>query len=229
MLTRNRTYTSTDFHPDADEEPYVYIDGLPSVIALVQLNVLEFHVWNSRIQHLEEPDQLVFDLDPGEGLPYVRIVDAARAVRDRLRDLGLNPFVKTTGGKGLHVVTPIIPSHPWQAVTLFAKLFARALARERPDRYTDSVSKRRRKDRIFIDYLRNGRNANQVAAYSTRARPNGTVSVPLRWNELKSSVDPGRYDIRSVLRRIRSLREDPWADFDEARRELTSDMARALG
>ena len=210
------------------DEPYVYIDDLPAVIALVQLNVLEFHVWNARVEQLDEPDQLVFDLDPGEGLPFERVVEAARDVRDRLTAVGLEPFLKSTGGKGLHVMVPLRATQPWDAVKGFAKLVARVMAREQPDRYTDRMAKDERHGRIFIDYLRNGRNANQIAAYSTRARPGATVSVPLRWDELRPSFDPARYDIRTVLRRLRSLSADPWEGFDDARREITPAMVTEL-
>lgn len=211
----------------SEEEPYVYVDGRPALMALVQLNVLEFHVWNSRVDDLEHPDQLVFDLDPGPGLAFREIVRAAREIRDRLREVRLTSFVKTTGGKGLHVIVPLRPVHPWSVVTTFAKVFARVLAREQPERYTARL-RGAREGRIFIDYLRNGRNANQVAAYSTRARPGATVSVPLRWDELRSSLDPRTYHVRSVARRVRAQAADPWEGFEKARAEITVDVVERL-
>lgn len=211
------------------KEPYVFVDRLPALIALVQLGVVEFHVWNSRVSDVESPDQIVFDLDPGEGVSFERVVEAAREVRDRLQALGLVPFLKTTGGKGLHVIAPIEPTHGWDVVAGFAKLLAQRMARSEPERYTAKLSRSKRGGRIFVDYLRNGRNANQVAPFSTRARPAATVSVPLRWDELRPSLDPGRYTVPTVLRRLRSLKEDPWGDFEAGRREITVDMVKALG
>lgn len=186
-------------------------------------------MWNSRVAALAIPDQIVFDLDPAEDVPFQRVVTAARQVRDRLEQLGLVPFLKTTGGKGLHVIAPIRPVHGWDIVAVLAKLLARRMAREHAERYTSRLTKSHRGGRIFIDYLRNGYNRNQIAAYSTRARPTATVSVPLRWDELTPSLDPSRYDVRTVLRRIRSLKEDPWAGFESARRDITMDTVAALG
>ncbi len=209
-------------------ELYLYVDELPALIALVQLGVLEFHVWNSRVAELERPDQVVFDLDPAEDLDFRRVVEAAREVRDRLREVGLVPFLKTTGGKGLHVVVPIEPTHDWEVINGFAKVFAQGLASAQPERYTANMSKAKRAGRIFVDYLRNARDATQVAAYSTRAREGATVSVPIRWDELRPSLDPGRYTVKTVPRRVRSLKADPWEDFEKSRRELTFDMVEAL-
>ena len=210
------------------KDPYVFVDELPALIALVQIGVLEFHVWNSRVPDIERPDQIVFDLDPGPGVPFARVVDAARDVRARLQKLGLTPFVKTTGGKGLHVITPIMPEHGWDIVHAFARIFARAMASDAPDLYTSKVGKARRDGRIYVDYLRNNYNANQVAAWSTRARPDATVSMPLAWTELKPTLDPARYDVRGALRRARALKADPWREFDAARARLTVEMVAAL-
>ncbi len=210
------------------KDPYLYIEELPHLIALVQLGVLEFHVWNSRVPEVHLPDQIVIDLDPGPGVSFGDVVDAARLVRARLDDLGLVPFVKTTGGKGLHVVAPITPQHGWDIITPLARLVAKRLAFDQPERYTDRVAKSRRGGRIFVDYMRNGWNRNQIAPYSTRASAAATVSVPLRWRELRASLDPARYDVRAVMRRVRSQQEDPWAGFDDGRRAITLGMVEAL-
>lgn len=211
------------------KEPYVYVDDLPAVVSLVQIGVLEFHVWNSRVPDIERPDQIVFDLDPGPDVGFADVVTAARLLRDVLDHAGLVPFVKTTGGRGLHVIAPIVPGHGWNIVTTLAKLVARRLAFDEPDRYTDRVAKSRRSGRIFVDWMRNGFNRNQIAAYSTRARPGATVSVPLHWRELRAGLDPARFDVRSVVRRVRSLREDPWADWERARRAITPEIVSTLG
>ena len=209
-------------------EPYVYVEDLRALVALVQIGVLEFHVWNSRVPDVALPDQIVFDLDPGPGVAFADVVAAARDVRRRLESAGLVPFVKTTGGAGLHVIAPIVPEHGWDVVTAFAKIVARRLARDEPERYIDRVAKSRRSGRIFVDWMRNGWNRNQVAAWSTRARPGATVSMPLRWPELKPSLDPARFDVRGALRRARTLKRDPWADFEASRVRLTLEMAEAL-
>lgn len=211
------------------KEPYVYVDDLPTVVSLVQIGVLEFHVWNSRVPDIELPDQIVFDLDPGPDVVFADVVAAARLLRDLLDAAGLVPFVKTTGGRGLHVIAPIVPEHGWNIVTAMAKLAARRLAFDEPDRYTDRVAKNRRGGRVFIDWMRNGFNRNQIAAYSTRARPGATVSVPVHWRELRAALDPARFDVRSVMRRVRSQRADPWAEWENARRRLTPEIVSTLG
>ena len=210
------------------KEPYVYVEQLPAVIALVQIGVLEFHVWNSRVPDIDRPDQIVFDLDPGPGVAFGDVVAAARAVRERLQGAGLVPFLKTTGGSGLHVIAPIEPEHGWNIVTALARLVARRLAFDEPDRYTDRVAKSRRSGRIYIDWMRNGFNRNQIAAYSTRARRGAPVSVPLHWRELRASLDPARFDVRTVPRRLKSMKEDPWAGWEEARRPITPQTVASL-
>ena len=210
------------------KDPYVYVDGLPALIALVQIGVLEFHVWNSRVPDIDRPDQIVFDLDPGPGVPFASVVDAARDVRSRLERIGLTSFVKTTGGKGLHVIAPIVPEHGWAIVHALARIVARSMAHDAPDVYTSRVGKARRDGRIYVDFLRNNYNANQVAAWSTRARADATVSMALRWSELRPTLDPARYDVRAALRRARTLAADPWQGFDQARARLTVDMVAAL-
>ena len=210
------------------KDPYLYVETLPHLIALVQLGVLEFHVWNSRVPDVELPDQIVIDLDPGPRVGFGEVIEAARLVRARLHAVGLVPFVKTTGGKGLHVVAPIEPLHGWDIVTPVTRLLAKRLAFEQPERYTDRVAKSRRGGRIFVDYMRNGWNRNQIAPYSTRARPEATVSMPLHWRELRATLDPARYDVRTALRRVRSRPDDPWSGFDDARRAITPEMVEAL-
>ncbi|HTM11078.1 MAG TPA: DNA ligase D [Verrucomicrobiae bacterium] len=205
---------------------YVMIDSLPGLISLVQMGVLEIHTWGSRAEHVEQPDQLIFDLDPDAGLPWNRVVEAARRLRVRLRELGLESFVKTTGGKGLHVVVPIVPEERWDAVKEFTKQVAESIAREAPESYLTKMSKAKRAGKIFIDYLRNGRGATAVAAYSTRARSGAPVSVPLRWEELADGVRPDQYNVRNIRRRLTALRKDPWHDFAAARRSIRNAMRR---
>ena len=167
-----------------DDEPMVAIDDLAGLLELVQAGVLEIHPWGSRTETPELPDRITIDLDPGEDVPWEQVIAGALDVRARLSDMGLRSFVKTTGGKGLHVVLPISPGPSWEAVKAFALSLSERMAAESPDRYTDNMAKRVRHGRIYVDYLRNGMGATAVAAYSTRARPGAAVSTPLAWDEL---------------------------------------------
>ncbi len=224
-------------HPDVpriplhgdDEEPYIYVETLEQLTRLVQLNVLEFHVWGSTVDDVHKADTLVFDLDPDEGLPFSRVADAAKEVRDRLGELGLPSFCKTTGGKGLHVVAPIRPTLGWDDVKQFTKALSEEFARRHPERYTSKITKISRRGRVFIDYLRNQWDATAIGAYSARARPGATVSVPVRWDEVTGSLDPAQYNVRSVPHRLAHLQADPWADLDASRVEVTEAMKEAVG
>ncbi len=197
---------------DADGDEIISIDRLEGLIALAQAGVLEIHVRGTTVDSIETCDRLVFDLDPGPGIAWEGIVAAAREVRQRLDDLGLATFLKTTGGKGLHVVLPIRPT-PWETAKNFARGLAEQMARDAPARYTATVKKSTRKDRIFVDYLRNSREATAVAPYSTRARPGAPVSTPIAWNELGSLVGANRYTVLNLRQRLMRLRKDPWADI----------------
>lgn len=191
-------------------EDYLAIDDAAGLLELVQMNVLEFHPWGARADAPEQPDLLVFDLDPDEGVGWKEIVSAAREVRDRLADAGLDSRVRLSGGKGLHVVVPIERGPGWDEVRAFCSAFAEAMAAHQPLRFVASMSKAKRKDRIFIDWLRNARGATSVCNWSLRARPGAPVAMPLRWDELGKMESAGAYDLRKALRRAASLRADPW-------------------
>jgi bifunctional non-homologous end joining protein LigD len=208
---------------------YLAVHSLPGLIALVRIGVLELHTWGSRVERLEHPDRLIFDLDPDPGLPWERLREAAYALRNRLADLGLNAFVKTTGGNGLHVVTPIKPKQDWTFIKDFSRLVAQSLAGEDPELYTATMSKAKRKGKVFIDYLRNARAATAVCSYSTRARLRAPVSVPLRWEELVTDVRSDHFTIRNVPQRLAELRDDPWADYAKSSRPLTDTLMKKLG
>ncbi len=213
---------------DDDGDAYLVVDDLAGVVSLAQLGTLELHVWGARADRLDRPDQIVFDLDPAPEVPWARVVDLARALRARLDDLGLAAFLRLTGGKGLHVVTPLERRSTWDAVKTFAHDVARGFARRHPDRSTDKLPKHHRVGRIFIDYLRNGRCATAIASYSPRARPGAPVAWPIAWGVLEGSAEgPPRVTLPDVLRDgLPSA--DPWADFEDARRALTKAMrARA--
>jgi bifunctional non-homologous end joining protein LigD len=214
---------------DAGGATYLYINDCRGLVALAQIGALEIHPWGSTIDALETPDRMVFDLDPDPGLPWGRVVEAAVAIRDDLDALGLQSFVKTTGGKGLHVIVPLAPRLGWDDVKAFAHGFAAAMVDESPDRYTTNPLKKERVGKVFLDYLRNGRGATAIAAYSTRARPGATVATPLAWSELGKSLDPLSLHIRSVPERLAHLTRDPWADLAHIEQEITSKAMKAVG
>ncbi|MDQ2702661.1 MAG: DNA ligase D [Pseudomonadota bacterium] len=191
-------------------DDYVYVDSIEGVLDLVQMNVLEFHPWGARIEDVEHPDRLVFDLDPGEGVDWNAIKAAAREIRARLQETGLESFLRLSGGKGLHVVVPIAPEHDWPTAKGFCEAFARAMETQSPDRYVATATKAKRKGVIFIDWLRNGRGATSVASWSLRAREQAGVAVPLKWSELGRSKSGHDYPLDKALRRAASQRSDPW-------------------
>jgi bifunctional non-homologous end joining protein LigD len=202
----------------ADEEPYAMVDGLPALLGLVQISVLELHVWGSRAEHLDQPDIVVFDLDPAEDVAWGAVVDAALLIKERLARLGLIAFVRLTGGKGLHVVVPVVPGATWPSVKSFARRLVNEMVREDPRRYTASMAKNRRSGKIFIDYLRNDREATAIASYSPRARAGAPVALPIEWDELDRNAKAApRYGVRDVPSLVRRRTRDPWADFDKAR------------
>lgn len=203
-----------------EEEKMLMLDGLDGLIDLVQASVLEIHPWGSTFTHLEHPDRLIFDLDPGDGVPWSAVVEAAIDLRTRLDDLGLTSFVKTSGGKGLHVVLPVQPSVGWDTAKKFTHAIAKTMAATSPDRYVAIMSKAARRGRIFIDYLRNGRGATAVAAYSTRALPQASVSTPLAWDELSEGLRPDHFKIGNLRQRLDVLKRDPWAEIFTVRQML---------
>ncbi|MCL7487024.1 MAG: non-homologous end-joining DNA ligase [Desulfobulbaceae bacterium] len=189
---------------------YIVIDDIKGLITLVQLGVLEIHPWGSSETKIEKPDTLTFDLDPGPGMKWPEVIEAAGLVRRRLEELGLISFVKTSGGKGLHLVVPIQRRSGWEEVRAFARAVALDLVRRRPDRFTAEMKKVKRKGKIFIDYLHNNRGATTVAAFSTRAWAGAPVSTPIRWDELTWGLTPDRYRIDNLPRRLAALKSDPW-------------------
>jgi bifunctional non-homologous end joining protein LigD len=199
---------------------YLVVDTAAGLVALAQMGVLEIHTWNSLTATLEQPDRLVLDIDPGRRVAWAQVVEAGRLVRRLLDGAGLQGFPKTTGGRGLHVVVPLAPSAGWEACLQFARTLAVEMERAQPDLYTTSFRKAGREGKILVDYLRNNRTNTSVAAYSTRARRGATVSVPLRWSDLRPSLDPGSFTLRTVEKRLLRQRGDPWADYWHLRQRL---------
>jgi bifunctional non-homologous end joining protein LigD len=169
---------------DGDRKDYFHVDDLAGLVAGTQMNVLEWHIWGSRFSDVEKPDRLVFDIDPDEGLDFPAITAAATDIRDRLKDMGLASFPMVSGGKGIHVIVPLDPKAEWPEVKTFCKAFAQAMADDEPQRYTASISKARRKGRLFIDYLRNERGSTAICPWSVRSREGAPVAVPIDWDEV---------------------------------------------
>lgn len=205
---------------------YLVIDSAEGLVALVQGDILEIHVWSSRVDQLERPDRMVFDLDPGADVVWTGVQHAARLLRDELAGMGLDCWPKLTGGKGLHVVVPFAAVHGWDAVYALSRRIADAVVRKDPATLTLGFGKQGRTGRILLDYKRNHRAAVAVAAYSARARPTGAVGVPISWRELQASSGPDRWTVQNVLSRLTRLRRDPWEGFWTARQELPLAAAR---
>ncbi|WP_375460461.1 non-homologous end-joining DNA ligase [uncultured Enterovirga sp.] len=199
---------------------YLFIRDVRGLVALVQMGVLEIHPWNAHVDRTDRPDQVIFDLDPGEGLAFQNVAAAAHDVRAELDRLGLPGFLKTTGGKGLHIVVPITPDHDWAEVKRFSKAVGDKLSAAEPERFLTRQSIAARKGRIFIDYLRNDPTSTAVAPFSTRSRPGATVSVPIGWSELTPDLDPAELTLRTVPNWLARRTDDPWAGMDAARRPL---------
>ncbi len=201
----------------ADEKTVVYpvVDTAEGLLAMVQNGAVEFHVWGSRVGSIESPDILVFDLDPDPELPWRRVREAARALREELAARGLQSYVRTSGGKGLHVVVPLKPSARWPRVGAFAREVVETLADREPDKYTATMSKAKRAGKVFVDHFRNGRGATSVTSYSLRARAGSPVALPISWDELGRTQSGADWTAAKVLRRLRTHAADPWADFFE--------------
>lgn len=206
---------------------YLIADTLAGVVGLAQMGVLEIHTWNSEFEDIERPNRIVFDLDPGEHVTWTQVVRAARVVRRALEALDLECFVKTTGGRGLHVVMPLTPHADWSACLEFSRHLSERLERSDPDIYTTQFAKAGRSKKILIDYLRNNRTNTSIAAYSTRARAGAPVSVPIRWEELRDALEPGAFTVQTVSARLRRLSADPWKSSWTCRQKLTQQRMRA--
>jgi bifunctional non-homologous end joining protein LigD len=209
-------------------EWYGVVDSVDGLVSLAQIGALELHTFNVREDQLERPDRFLIDLDPDEDIAWDAIVEAAGHARNLLEELGLTSFVKTTGGKGLHIVVPLVRRADWEEVRLFSKAVASLLATAAPDRYTLDVSKKKRKGRVLLDYLRNSRGATAIEAYSTRARPGAPVATPITWDELHD-VRSDSFNVKNLPERLGSLKEDPWKRMGAVRQSLTAPMKRRLG
>jgi bifunctional non-homologous end joining protein LigD len=202
--------------PADPAEEDVYIRSFDGLLGLVQGATLEIHPWGSTLDDWEKPDMVNIDLDPGDGVSWTDVIAAAHEVKRRFEEMGLVAFVKTSGGKGLHVVAPVKPKAEWPDVKAAMKALADGMAGDDPDKYVSTITKSKRKGKILIDYLRNGRGATAVAPYSTRARPGAPVSMPVAWDELGGAIGPNYFTVNNTPARIAQMASDPWADFRKA-------------
>jgi bifunctional non-homologous end joining protein LigD len=219
---------SVEVRESGGQALYLMVDSVPGLIALVQMGAMELHPWGSRSDKLEHPDKMIFDLDPAPDVPWKRVTQSALLLRELLEHLGLKSFLKTTGGKGLHVVVPLARRDGWEEVKAFSHEIALQMERAAPDLYISTASKQRRKGRIFVDYLRNARGATAVAPYSSRARPGATVATPLAWSEIeRRPVAADAFDVRNLAKRLgrRGFR-DPWATFLSVEQSLPVKQSR---
>ena len=201
-----------------DDDPWMVARDMSGLVAAAQLAALELHTWGCHAPDVERPDVLVLDLDPDTGLPWQRVAEAAFELRRRLAALGLDSFVKTTGGKGLHVVAPIATT-TWDRLATFARTFAEQVVRDQPTGYTATMGKAQRTGRIYIDYVRNLRGSTFVAPYSPRARDHAPVATPIGWDELAAGVDPTSFTLLTVPHRLAAV-ADPWRDYPAIKQQL---------
>ena len=209
-------------------EPYITLNTAEALAGLAQMGVLEVHPWGSRNEDLERADRLIFDLDPDEALGWSVLTKAAAEVRARLKKLGLESFVKTTGGKGLHVVAPIAPELEWPEIKAFAHGVVLAMEKANPALYLTKMTKAARKGKIYLDYLRNERGATSIAPYSPRARAGGPVAMPLSWGELKLETRPV-FRVADFAEWRGRLKSDPWKQMAALKQRVTADARNSVG
>jgi bifunctional non-homologous end joining protein LigD len=206
---------------------YLTVENAEGLVGLAQMGVLEIHPWGSKVDDVEKPDRLIFDFDPAPDVPFAWVVEAALAMRDRLETLGLQSFLKTTGGKGLHVVAPIRRDLEWPVVKEFARAVATAAVAD-SDRYVTVMTKAKRVGKIFIDFFRNDRGATAVAPYSTRARPGAPIATPLHWSEATPDLKPAGFNVQTIAERLSRMPEDPWADLLILKQGISKSALKAM-
>jgi bifunctional non-homologous end joining protein LigD len=205
---------------------YMMANNVKSLVTLAQFGVIELHPWGSRTPRLERPDRLIFDFDPDDALPWDDVKAAALLMRGLLDDLGLRSFLKTTGGKGLHVVVPVAATMDWDTAKAFVRDVANILVRTFPDRYTTTISKKARPGKILIDYYRNAHGATAIAPYSVRARAGAPVSAPVDWSALDEDIRFDRFNVRSIATLLD--RDDPWKDLASVRQTITATLRKRV-
>ncbi|MDR5771602.1 MULTISPECIES: DNA ligase D [unclassified Caballeronia] len=218
-------------HADIDpgHPPLLTIESAQALVGTAQMGTIELHTWNALASNIEKPDRMVFDLDPGEGVGWKRMVEAAKLTKELLAELGLTSFCKTSGGKGFHVVVPLAKQSGWDEMKGFSQAVAQHMASTLPKFFSAKMGMQNRKDKIFIDYLRNNRGSSTVAAFSLRSRPGLGASMPIAWDEIDEVTSGDQWNIGNVAERMNSLRADPWADYAKGRQRLTAAMKKQLG
>ncbi|ESQ84123.1 hypothetical protein AEAC466_10275 [Asticcacaulis sp. AC466] len=210
------------------DEDYVMIKDVSGLISMVQWGVIEVHPWGAMAAKPDTPNQIIFDLDPDPETPWEAVIEGVRDVKTRLDEFGLVSFLKTTGGKGLHIVVPLTPKHTWATIKPFTKAIAQSMAHDAPGRYIAVATKAARKGKIFVDYLRNDLTATAVAPFAVRAREGAGVATPLFWDELSAKLKPYDYNIGTLAERLAQLKSDPWADFLSTQQTIDEAILRAL-
>ena len=199
-------------------DEYMYVEDISGVVAAVQMGVLELHIWGSHTDAVEKPDRMVFDLDPDEGLPFSRVKEAALDLRKRLKQFRLESFPMASGGKGIHVVVPLVPKHTWDEHRAFSEALARLMEEQDPERYVANMSKKKRRGRIFVDYLRNQRGSTAICPYSTRARKGAHIAAPLSWQGVAKLKNARPYNVTDAAKLARA--GDPWKGYGSLRQSL---------
>lgn len=217
-------------HPGLDpgHPPLITVDTLKALVGAAQMGTIEFHTWNAVVSNIEKPDRMVFDLDPDTSLGWERMIEAAQLTRSLLEELGLTSFCKTSGGKGFHVVVPLAKYAGWDEVKAFSQAVAQHMATTLPKTFSAKMGAQNRKQKIFVDYLRNNRGSSTVAAFSARARSGLGVSVPLSWDEVATTTSGDQWTIENVHERLEDLKRDPWADYTKTRQRITAAMKKRL-
>lgn len=211
---------------DGDEKDYFYINDLAGLVAGTQMNVLEWHIWGSRFPKVEQPDRLVFDIDPDVGLDFSAVVSAAQDIHDRLDALGLTSYPMVSGGKGIHVVVPLKPDREWPDIKAFCRAFVQNMAEDEPKRFTANLSKAQRKGRLFLDYLRNERGSTAICPWSVRSREGAPVAVPVEWAEVAKLKAANLFSLDAAIARAKD--KAAWADYFKQKQSLTAKMLKAV-
>lgn len=214
---------------DPEHARLIQADTVTAVVEAAQMGTIEFHTWNARSDRIDRPDRIIFDLDPDPALPWSSMVEATDMTLDLLDELGLKAFLKSSGGRGMHVVVPINRRHSWECANAFARGVTTRLAAEAPERIVAKMGPKNRVGKIFVDYLRNQRGASTVAAYSVRARPGLSVSVPIGRDELEQIGGADRWNIFNLHERLQQLAADPWADYASTRQSISARLLTSLG
>lgn len=203
-----------------EKDEYIYLKNSSGLLQLIQLGVIEIHPWSSTIKDLEKPDTIIFDLDPAPRLAWKKVVAAAFQIKSILAGIKLTSFVKVTGGKGLHIEIPIKPKYTWEEIRSFAKILVDYLVMVHPDKYIGIMTKEKRSNKIFIDYLRNQRGATAIAPYSLRTKIHAPVASPIAWDELTNDIRDTTFTLKTMPKRLMHLKQDPWIDFFSLKQAL---------